>query len=142
MNKLILFIAFFSFQVTSFSQQVTPKPPLTHDGYMKKSKSQKTVAWILVGGGATMITTGFLIGSKQVEEDPFGALISDEVGASVVLILVGIAATLTSIPLFISSGKNKRRAAAVSFKMEKTPIINQWTLYKNSYPALSVRLSL
>lgn len=142
MNKIIFFATFFLLSAPSFSQQVTHSQLPAHENYLKKSKTQKTVGWILLGGGATMITASLLIMNNKVNEDPLGVLVSDEASASVILGLGGIASALASIPFFIASGKNKRRAAAVSFKMEKANIVNQWAFSNNPYPALSIRVRL
>lgn len=142
MNKIILFAMFFLLSAPSFSQQVKPSPTLSREDYLKKSKTQKTVGWILLGGGVTMITAGLLITDKQIDDDPWGYLSGDDAGGSVILALAGIGSSLASIPFFIASGKNKRRGAAVSFKMEKATIINQWALFNNPYPAVSIRVHL
>ena len=57
---------------------------------------------------------------------------------------LGFLSTLGSIPLFIASGRNKRKANAATtfFKMEKTPVIQQTGFAYQSYPAVSVKIRL
>jgi hypothetical protein len=142
MHKIILFTTFFLLSLPSFTQEVKPSPALSREDYLKKSKNQKKVGWILLGGGVTLITVGLLVTDKQIDDDPWGYITGEYAGGSMVLALAGVGSTLASIPFFIASGKNKRRGAAVSFKMEKANIINQWALSNNPYPAISIRFCL
>jgi uncharacterized membrane protein len=77
----------------------------------QKSKKQKTAAWLLLGGGAGLITTGvIMIGG---DKDPFGVVFgaSSKATTGAILTVAGGAAMLGSIPLFIASGKNKSKAS-------------------------------
>ena len=57
--------------------------------------------------------------------------------------VTGLASMAGSIPLFIAAGKNRRKAAAaVSFKMENSTIIDQWAISARQYPAITISLSL
>ena len=62
MKKAIIAITLPLFAICSFGQQSTntsvPKP---NTDYLQKSKKQKTTAWILLGGGATLVLTGIII---------------------------------------------------------------------------------
>jgi hypothetical protein len=88
---------------------------------LQKSKNQKTAAWILLGGGLAMAVTGTIVYNhaynKAAEEDPIGTLFS--MGTNVnptdaVVATGGALAAVGSIPLFIASGKNKKKARALS----------------------------
>ena len=76
---------------------------IDRDYYLAKSKSQKTAAWILLGGGAGLIGTGFLIGNR--ETSTFG-----EAGTGVVIGGLGLLSIIASIPVFNASVKNKKKA--------------------------------
>ena len=134
-----------------FCQQTQNLQPIQKTDYLDKSKNQKTAAWILLGGGVAMTITGTVIYhnaySKAAEEDPFGTLVT--LGTNVnpggaVLATVGLLSTIGSIPFFIASGKNKRRASFVStsFKMENAAIVQRASLVKRPYPALSLKIGL
>ncbi len=71
--------------------------------YLKKHKTQKTIGWICLGSGAVMILGGLAINSSQGwgEGNQNNGLWLSYLGAGVVL---------TSVPLFISAGSNKRKA--------------------------------
>ena len=58
MKKIFVLTSLLVFTTASFGQQVVPKQPLTQADYLKKSKKQKTAAWILTGAGtACLIVT-------------------------------------------------------------------------------------
>lgn len=80
--------------------------------YLQKAKTQKTVAWIMLGGGALLTTIGIatyprnydiIFGTNSPGED---ARASTSAG----LVVVGGLSMLGSIPIFIAAGKNKFRA--------------------------------
>jgi hypothetical protein len=60
MKKIIFLILFLVFVSNLFSQSsADPKHSIEH--YLKKSKIQKTEAWVLSGGGAASVLTSLLI---------------------------------------------------------------------------------
>ena len=129
MKVIIHFTLLLLFSISSFCQS-TPNDLLTvKTDYLKKSKSQKTAAFILLGIGVTTLTIAAV-----------GDLDLDILGT---VVIVGGAATIASIPLFIASGKNKRRAmkASASIKIETVPLIQKQSYIQNSYPAFSVSFS-
>jgi len=118
------------------SQEVSPKQSLSKEDYLKKSKSQKTGAWVLLGAGvAVLAITGINAASSVDLTSPI-----DESHA----FGIGLAAAMavSSIPLFIASGKNKKRSTmAASVKIEHARIGGH-DLTRIKYPAISVRLVL
>jgi hypothetical protein len=131
MKKAILFLMPLLLTAASFCQQTNPAPSQTKQDYLQKSKNQKTAAWVLLGGGAALLIGGVAWGSSDWEAT----------GPSVLFVAGGLS-MLGSIPLFISSGKNKKRAISMSFKNEKVP----WPLTNNvtnhSLPSITLKLSL
>ncbi|HET9432783.1 MAG TPA: hypothetical protein VFO37_03455, partial [Chitinophagaceae bacterium] len=93
---------------SSFSQSTQDKLPAIENDYLKKSKNQKTAAWILVGVGS--LST--LLGTVQVNPD-YG-----ENNNSTFLLVGGLVALGASVPLFIASAKNKKKAMSLTFKSE------------------------
>jgi hypothetical protein len=151
MKQITIFLTVFIIGMNCFCQQTENLQSIQKTDYLRKSRNQKTAAWILLGGGIAMTITGAVIYNhaynKAAEEDPFGTLVS--LGTNVnpggaVLATVGLLSTVSSIPLFIASGKNKRRASSVStsFKMENAQVIQRASFVKRSYPALSLRIGL
>ena len=117
-----------------YSQQTAPAKTPTKQDYLKKSKNQKTAAWLFLVGGGTAIA----LGARDV--DP--VLSNAEETRSTALVVTGIAAIGVSTTLFIISSNNKRKAQMMSFKMEKAPVIQQGGFAYHSYPAISFRLKL
>ena len=110
------------------------------DYYLEKSKKQKTAGWILLGSGAALSISGLIIiGSEASTLD----LESDAIKAGEVMNYIGLAAMVGSIPLFIASGRNRRKAAAsVAFKMERTTIVGVRDISIRRYPAFAFQIRL
>jgi hypothetical protein len=146
MKKIIVFLTALIIGMSSFCQRADSLQSIKTD-YLRQSKNQKTAAWVLLGGGIAMTITGMIIYSndytRAVEDNPF-YLGTDADPAGAVIATVGLLSCACSIPLFIASGKNKRRALSVStgFKMEKASVVQGSVMIKKSYPALSVRFGL
>lgn len=139
MKKMIFFVTLLIMSASSFSQQTNSHPSLTKQDYLQKSKNQKTTAWVLLGGGAVLILVGDLIGNSK--ESSFS-----DAGTGVVIAGAGVLSMLGSIPLFIASGKNKRKAMSMSFKNEMGPsrlLSGQKSSFVNRLvPSLSLKISL
>lgn len=131
MKKIILLSMVMALAISSFSQ----KPVLTKEEYLKKSKNQKVTARIMLGGGASLILLGNLIGNR--EESSF-----DEAGSGFIIAAIGGASMLGSIPLFIAAGKNKRKAMELAFINEKVPIPRNGSFTKLSCPSVGIRVRL
>ena len=69
--------------------------------YLKKSKSQKVIACILLGAGITFT----VVGGNQVSNNLFTESHSGEA-----LMVTGLVATIASIPVAFSAAKNRRKA--------------------------------
>jgi hypothetical protein len=116
MNK-ILFISF-SFCVIILKTNAQMRDTTLNSNTFKvdakslflKSKKQKTDAWILLGGGTVIAIAGYtmMVGSAKEAN-----LISLPSGGSVIVFTIGAASMISSIPSFISSAKNKKRANLV-----------------------------
>jgi len=129
MKKIMVYFLMLALPVTSFCQ-ANDSVPVVKTDYLAKSKSQKTAAFIFLGIGVTALTVA------AVGDLDFDALET--------LVIVGGVATVVSIPLFIASGKNKRRAmkASAFIKMEKATIIERQSFVQSSYPAISFKINL
>jgi hypothetical protein len=136
MKKNILYFLLLALPVASFCQQTNDTVPSIKTDYLIKSKNQKTAAWVLLGGGTALIGLGFLIGDSKNAT-------FDDAGTGIVLGGIGFLSMIGSIPLFIASGKNKRRAvkAATFIKMETAPSFQKQSYLQNSYPAFSVNIT-
>lgn len=135
MKKFIFSLMFLLFVLKSFSQTPTS---LEHskDYYLKKSKNQKTTAWILLGTGTALIGVGLIDGSKKTT-------LSEGSGDFWFYALtVGVAADLASIPFFISSSKNKKRAASITINNQNILLPQQSSLCLKMQPAITLKINL
>lgn len=131
MKKTILLFLAMAFAITTFCQ----KRVLTKDEYLTKSKNQKTTAKIMLAGGASLILIGLAVGNR--DESSFG-----EAGAGVIMGGIGVLSMIGSVPLFIASSKNKRKAMELAFINEKVPFPRSGGFTKLSCPSLAVRIRL
>jgi hypothetical protein len=146
MKKVLASLTLLIIGMSCLCQQADSLQSIKTD-YLRKSKNQKTAAWVLLGGGIALTVTGMIIYSNAyttaVENDPwyFG---TDANPTGAVMATVGILSSLGSIPLFIASGKNKKRGMAIStgFKMERASVVQGTIMAKKSYPALSLKIGL
>lgn len=128
MRKSILLFFVLLLTISSFGQQTNPSQTLTKQDYLKKSKNQKTAAWICLGSGAVL----FAIATPgEVSLDILPALV---IGGGVLV--------AGSVPLFIASGKNKRKAMNISFKIQRSPLLQQSSLFYQNIPAVSIKIGL
>ncbi|MEP7232245.1 MAG: hypothetical protein ABI691_18425 [Ginsengibacter sp.] len=116
----------------------------TKDDYLLKSKHQKTAAWVMLGGGTSLLVAGGIIGIRG-----FANLLSGEVdkagnnvGLAGLLDITGAAAMLGSIPLFIASSKNKRKAMSITFSNQPLPALVKNTMGRRSLPSIGLQLKL
>ncbi len=149
MKKIIISFLMLAVSAATFSQQTkTIIPQLTKTDYLQKSMNQKKAAWILLGGGATLVLTGILIPQGDYTGIPYPFNVFPYLdshkndGIKGALGLSGTLTMLGSIPLFIASAKNKRKAMSLSFKNEKAPVIQQSGINTGYYPALSIKIGL
>ncbi len=112
------------------------KTDFNKEYYLEKSDSQKTTAWILLGSGLLLSTIG-IIGFSNSDFLSDNNSSTDAYGF---LILGGGACTAGSIPLFISSARNARRAAIISFKINPSQIYRQGPLACDSGMQLSIKI--
>src|SRR5436190_9722528 len=113
MKKVITYVLLLAMPAITFCQKTNDSVPAVETDYLVKSKNQKTAAWVLLGGGVALMGAGYLIGDSKNAT-------FDDAGTGVVLAGIGFLSTIGSIPLFIASGKNKRKAmkATASIKMK------------------------
>jgi len=122
MKKMISLLLLFAVSLTVFSQQNTPG---INTDYLKKSKNQKKIALILLGGGATFFLTGVVIPKGEIIHESIWGPDYKNDGIKSSFKLTGILSMLGSIPLFMASSKNKRKAVSISFRNEKIQALQQ-----------------
>ena len=116
----------------SFSQSTQDNTTAIQNDYLKKSKNQKTAAWILVGVGS--LST--LLGTIQVNPDYGGN------NNSTFLLVGGLVTLGASVPLFIASARNRKKAMSLTFKNETTQQIQNSGIVNQNIPSLNLKLNL
>ena len=105
MKFIFVFIALLTYNLTA-SQTLEPKeeksPQEWYDYHIEKKKTNRTSAWIALGGGLTMMTAGIAVNLT--------ANIFDNSSEGLALIGVGAVCSLASIPLFKSARKHENQA--------------------------------
>jgi len=142
MKKIIVLSLLLVFATASFSQQSFQKQSLLQTDYLKKSKHQKTAAWILTGAG----TAGLAI---TLASDATRAIFSigtvePEYKSYAVPYLLSAACVVGGIYLFIASSKNKKKAKAASafINMEKVPVLHGTSVINQSFPVIGVKIKI
>ena len=140
MKKIFVLTMLFAFATTSFSQQVAPKQHWTETDDYKKSKKQKTAAWIFTAAGSAVLLTTLLVEAFSVAV----TLGQDKASGTALPYAVGAACVATGVVFFVASGKNKRKAktASVFINMERTHALQQAMIRNHSFPALWLKISL
>lgn len=117
--------------------------------YLQKSKNQKKAARILLGSGAGLILVSFIIPRGKLVEEGIciGPYCSDKYrndGIKTALLATGGASSLISIPLFIASKRNRRKAmsASLNFQMESIQALHLYSLSTNRFPVAGPILHL
>ena len=148
MKKVTTSLLFLLYMAICFGQQTTQKHGFAKTDYLFKSKKQKTIGWILIATGAAMFTVSALV----PEGDPTGEISypclcrdvhqNDDIKGA--LGLTGIVSALASIPFFIASGKNQRKAKAASLfiNAESRQALAGSTIRKIYFPAIGMRVTL
>jgi hypothetical protein len=115
MFKLLLYTTLLNLivSVSSFAQNSPPnsKPHFDQsevDRLLKKSKNQKITAWSMLGGGVLLVGIGIVFNENTRDN-----IYSNAYYASDYFFGFGLVSMLGSVPFFISSGKNKRKARAM-----------------------------
>ena len=151
MKKIIPFFFLLIISATSFSLQTsTSKATLTKADYLKKSKNQKTAAWVLTGAGTAGLFVSLLADASQETSSALISLFSlgtvepPEYKSYTVPYLLSVASVIGGVTLFIASSRSKKKAmnASVYFKVETVPVIQQTSFASRPYPALVVKINL
>lgn len=147
MKSVLCSILLILFYTAGFSQQTKPQNHLTKQDYLHKSKIKKTTAWIILGAGAAVWTTSLVWDKGEYEGLRYG-LFGDEVykndDLKSALAVTGSLVMLGSIPFFISSRKNKRRAMSMGLglKWEKSTVLNRDGIRDINFPSASFIVGL
>jgi len=142
MKKIITCTVILALSATSFCQQNVQRQSLAKTDYLQKSKKQKSIAWVLLGGGATLVLTGIIIPKGDLVQEGWLGNSYENDGVKGTFELIGLVSMIGSIPFFTASKKNNKRAMSFSFKNEPaTQLVKSSLIYK-SVPSLSLNIIL
>lgn len=138
MSKILAALFLLAFQVS-----VAQAPSEQKATYLKKSKNQKTWATTLVIGGAVLVGGGLIGVATQADEISFYE--DDSKGEfAAICVIVGGAAMIASIPFYIASANNRKKADAITAGLIMEDL-NSPRIARNQqlrYPAFGIRISL
>jgi len=148
MKKLIVLIIVTAISGTTFCQVDPgnePQNKLAAATYRVKARKQKTAAWICLGGGFLAMSTAAVIGGTKATGDWISTMVFGEEEPSnytgeTILAVVGGAAILGSIPLFISAAHNKHKARLMM--TEQKTAMGLPIAVPKTIPSLTLRVSL
>ena len=131
-------------QTAPIQQQTTPNQNWKDSDLYKKSKTQKTVAWVLLGSGTALFVGGLIAHYNYLNnnDNPFAELTETTTGE--VVAGVGVLVASGSIPFFIASSKNKKKAKAASvfIDVERARVLQGTAFSNQPFPAVGVRIPL
>jgi len=118
-----------------------------HTDYLAKSKKQKKTAVILLASGGALIATAAIIprGNYVKRDWITEAILGQEHkndGIKTAVFLVGAGSALASIPFFVISKKNQRRAARLSFIFKVEDAYTASLSSLRNYPATGLRVNM
>ena len=110
--------------------------PALYQQLIEEHKKNKKTAWILCGSGIALMGAGtYIYLLHHLESDTRGSTNADEL-----LFYSGAAATVASIPFFISARK-KKTAASLALKRESVTMANK-KFSKLNYTAVVLTIEL
>ncbi|WP_372767138.1 hypothetical protein [Lutibacter sp.] len=110
-----LFLVFFSFQMIHsqvIDSETDKSSQELFDFYTLKQKKNKTTAWVMLGLGVVITMAGLVVNSadEAATAVTLGLIDVEAEHGGDWMIYLGSAATIASVPFFISAGKHKKKA--------------------------------
>lgn len=147
MNHLIICTLFLPFALFATGQQLKAQPT-TQENFLNKSKKQRTAGRTLLGVGAVFILAGIIIPEGEQTEAglPGGGIVFPDKhkndGIKAAFGVAGVVSAAASVPFFIASKKNRKRAVSVGIKRDRIVYPSNESLVSISLPVLTFKLNL
>ena len=133
---LLLLLIGFVVEMTELHAQQSTLSTRDKSYYLQKSKSQKTAAFLLLGGGATATTLGIIWASNDARDN---GIFSADFDAQLIVITAGVLAGIGSIVLFVSSYHNYEKAMMFSAQFKTEPLLGKLPVYSYRHlPGISL----
>jgi hypothetical protein len=131
------------------AQDTTTGKPSIEIDYLKKSKQQKTAAWVLTGAGTVGLLTTLLADATQTVGGAFVTAITlgsvePENKSYAVPYLLSSAAIIGGITLFTAASRSKQKFKTLSgfVDTEKTGVAGKNGIQQQAVPVVGVRVRL
>ena len=137
--KGLLVLILFTFSGIGYSQSKDLPALITKEDLLKKSKRQQRTGWLMLGGG-TLVAVGSMYWALEAYANESG---SGDHGQGYFFIS-GVCSIVGSIPMFIISGNNKKKAMSMSIGPglpNKIKLRGGVTNARN-YPVISLRIDI
>ncbi len=132
MKKITITTLLLITTIACVAQYSKPAPAFKTPDYLKKSKNQKGAAFVILGTGVALITTG-MITSRNTKS-------KGEQEAKV--IISGLIVSAVSIPFFVSSHANKKKGMSISLKSQELPQLNYSSFVYKTIPSINIKINL
>lgn len=139
MKKLFLFMLYLFFFSSITAQE---SHQLTKEDYLLRSKKQKTGGWAMIGGGSAMMLTGIIIATTAKKPTGNFEIFSEGQVAGMTIFMIGSLIDLASIPFFVTSGINARKAAKISFSNQQIILPHHKSFAVTSMPAITIKIRM
>lgn len=144
MKNLFVWLTLLVYATPSFGQGITDTV-YTKDQYMDMSHRQRTTGLALLGGGATLILTGLLMGDDRHTDSRTAAFNFDfapDEDGSMWLFIPGVIAAVASIPFFVRASRYSRKATEITLTEQTVLLPRQQSFSLKRQPAITVRVRL
>ena len=140
MKKSIWILCALVITQTAPAQQVPSQNQDFYNYLDKKSRNQKLTANILMIGGSVLTATGLMIGLANAAPDGNEAAL----GAAGTSIGIGFLSMVTSIPFYLSSSSNRRKARElqVSAGFERLENLHVYAKHPAYYAAMRIQVRI
>jgi hypothetical protein len=121
---------------------------MSKQDFLDKSKQQKTAAFITLGGGLVLGVLGasMIDSNRRSDFNLFAPTVpktkDNSEGIWGIVMVTGGLAVLGSIPMFISSNKNAKKAAQLSFRNEPIHMLKHEGNLSRSVPSITLKIPL
>ena len=140
MKKIFnLFIVLFTISNISFSQKLNLVKPQSREEYLIKSQKQKKMGWRILGLAVVVGTLPLLFKRDHPSDNPY-YFYNDKNKTAAILVVT--ATGLSSIPFFISSSKNKKKAVGIALHNENTNIPREKGFALKTMPTVTLIVGL
>jgi hypothetical protein len=146
MKKTLAIFLLIAFAIPATGQVLDSAQAVSRNDLLLKSKKQRNTGFLMLGVGAAAVTGGYFLfkadWNGEVEYD--GSEEDEGIKDGAGMVLIGALLMVGSIAEFSASGRNKKKAMAMTagIKVDKVVPDGVFKTHSTYYPALSVKFSI